>query len=259
MAKRSWRRCPRRRVKGRDAVSDRSCALVMDQGRVLMVLQTYGGRTFWTLPGGSLEPGEPPSEAARREVREETGLDVRIVRHLVSVPRDGAESTYHCFLAEVRGGTLRLGGDVAADSGGAELHQVRRTMADDARRVPEVARALARLADSGEPTPEPPDGDVPEGTVLRDGDLRLRPLRLPEDVDLALPWYQDPEVMSLSEGRRDHPEHVQVPAGTGRGVHHRDPEAAAMGRRGRCGAVPEPHSRRAWCARRGWAAVFSGS
>jgi RimJ/RimL family protein N-acetyltransferase len=31
-------------------------------------------------------------------------------------------------------------------------------------------------------------------------DLRLRPVELPADIQLALPWYADPEVMDLSEG-----------------------------------------------------------
>lgn len=34
----------------------------------------------WELPGGYAEPGEAPDEALRREVREETGLEVRIER-----------------------------------------------------------------------------------------------------------------------------------------------------------------------------------
>ena len=39
-----------------------------------------------------------------------------------------------------------------------------------------------------------------DGDPLQDGDLRLRPVRLPEDLALALPWYQDTEVLRFSEG-----------------------------------------------------------
>ncbi|GAA3958676.1 hypothetical protein GCM10023085_46360 [Actinomadura viridis] len=45
---------------------------VWREDRLLMVLDRYRGR--WELPGGMIDPGESPREAAVRELREETGL-----------------------------------------------------------------------------------------------------------------------------------------------------------------------------------------
>ena len=42
-----------------------------------VLLQRRSDNGFWGLPGGSVEPGESVVEALIREVREETGLDVR--------------------------------------------------------------------------------------------------------------------------------------------------------------------------------------
>lgn len=44
--------------------------------RVLLVETTYGAKV-WEIPGGGLEEGEYPLEAAVREVKQELGLDVR--------------------------------------------------------------------------------------------------------------------------------------------------------------------------------------
>ncbi|WP_226347089.1 NUDIX domain-containing protein [Agilicoccus flavus] len=50
-------------------------ALVFDRrGRLLVLEPTY--KSGWTVPGGVLEAGETPWEGCRREVAEETGLDV---------------------------------------------------------------------------------------------------------------------------------------------------------------------------------------
>lgn len=45
------------------------------------LIQTQGG-SAWQLPKGLIEEGEPPEDAARREVAEETGLRGEIVRKL---------------------------------------------------------------------------------------------------------------------------------------------------------------------------------
>jgi ADP-ribose pyrophosphatase YjhB (NUDIX family) len=49
-----------------------------EQGRILLVQQTYRSSSIWLPPGGWVDRGETPQEAARREAREEVGLQVAV-------------------------------------------------------------------------------------------------------------------------------------------------------------------------------------
>ena len=55
-------------------------ATIFDQNRnkVLLTRRTDNGR--WCLPGGAMESGESAAQACEREVWEETGLKVRVIR-----------------------------------------------------------------------------------------------------------------------------------------------------------------------------------
>ncbi|MDX3066042.1 MULTISPECIES: NUDIX domain-containing protein [Streptomyces] len=60
-----------------------AAAVVRDaQGRILIVKPGY--KDGWNLPGGGVDEGETPSQAAGRELREEVGVDQVIGRLLVS-------------------------------------------------------------------------------------------------------------------------------------------------------------------------------
>ena len=90
-----------------------------DAGRVL--LQRRADFNLWGLPGGSVETGETLEQAVRREAKEETGYDVRVVR-LVGAYSDPAQTTARypggdvvhyvslVFECRVAGGRMRVGG-----------------------------------------------------------------------------------------------------------------------------------------------------
>ena len=55
-------------------------AILFDQNRTLVLLTRRADNGQWCLPGGIVSPGESVAEACEREVWEETGLKVRVIR-----------------------------------------------------------------------------------------------------------------------------------------------------------------------------------
>ncbi len=93
-----------------------SAMLVDSQGHLLLQRRSDNGR--WGLPGGSVEIGESVTDAIRREVREETGLETEVVRlvgvysdpTLQVVRYDDGNVVHYIssfFLCRVLGGELR--------------------------------------------------------------------------------------------------------------------------------------------------------
>jgi len=80
---------------------------------LLIKRDTVPFKGYWALPGGRAELGENVEQAIVREVKEETGLDVTVVRKIGEYHEQGVqggvEYDYYpaCFLMKVVGGELK--------------------------------------------------------------------------------------------------------------------------------------------------------
>jgi ADP-ribose pyrophosphatase YjhB (NUDIX family) len=63
---------------------------------------------IWNLPGGGVESGELPTEAAIRETREETGLKIKIDRMVGVYGKPHRDELIFVFIGQVIGGKLKV-------------------------------------------------------------------------------------------------------------------------------------------------------
>ena len=81
----------------------RAQCIVTRGGRLLLVKHSHGGQSWHCTPGGGIEPGETPEQAALRELREECCVEGTVLRQL-SVYADPYEDkhfyTYHVDIGD---------------------------------------------------------------------------------------------------------------------------------------------------------------
>ncbi|HVN61156.1 MAG TPA: NUDIX domain-containing protein [Gaiellaceae bacterium] len=80
-------------------VREASKVVIVDPaGRLLLFRYPHSnesGQPFWTVPGGGVKPGETHEQAARRELREETGIDAPIGPLLWTYSHIGQEEQHY--------------------------------------------------------------------------------------------------------------------------------------------------------------------
>lgn len=114
------------------------------ENKVLMVKhrQEEQGKIeeFWVIPGGGVEDGEYTIDGGIREVKEETGLDIKINRLLWTVEEKSQYGIKHTnyFLGEIVGGDLTLGYDPEFDVNSQILNDVKFFTKEEIKRIPKA-------------------------------------------------------------------------------------------------------------------------
>lgn len=129
-----------------------SVIVIDSEDRILLVKHKKGKRQYWVLPGGRLEHGESFEECALREIKEETGLKVKVERFLYlaeALAPDRARHIVNVFVkAKVVGGKLELGDEkVLAQVDYIPVAKLREGL----KLFPPVAKQILDLA-KGEPS-----------------------------------------------------------------------------------------------------------
>ncbi|MFI6578786.1 NUDIX hydrolase [Nocardiopsis sp. NPDC050513] len=126
-----------------------SAAVFDGSGRLL--LQRRADNGLWAMPGGGMEMTESLPDTAVREVKEETGYDVRVTglvgtytdpRHIIAYSDGEVRRQFNvCFRAVVVGGGLRVSAEShevrwfgLEEMGGLDMHRTQRLRVEHALR-----------------------------------------------------------------------------------------------------------------------------
>lgn len=126
-------------------------ALIFHGSRILLAERGKNPlKGYWSLPGGVLETGERLEDGIRREVLEETGLDVEPVELAEIferiIPDDTGRVEYHYvlidYICEIRGGEARASSDVSGLAWATEEELTSYRLTEGS--LPVIQRAFAR-------------------------------------------------------------------------------------------------------------------
>ena len=133
-----------------------SAIVVDDRNRILLQRRADSGN--WALPGGAMDIGERLAESAVREVKEETGFDVRIERIVGIYSDPGHVFAYDdgevrqefsiCLACAITGGSLRVSSESTAvefftfeEAAALQMHEsIRRRIRDYLDNAPPALR-----------------------------------------------------------------------------------------------------------------------
>ena len=90
---------------------DRAGVIIVHENSVLLMYRKKGNDEYYCIPGGHIEDGETAEEAAIREIKEETTLDVELTEFMVELKNQDRHETY--FFSKSFTGSAKLSGEEA--------------------------------------------------------------------------------------------------------------------------------------------------
>ncbi len=80
----------------------RIAVIIIEETKILLAHHNKGGKDYWTFPGGHLDYGETTKECAKRELKEEANLVIKVgdlIWVVESIPSDGHRQVLNLFYA----------------------------------------------------------------------------------------------------------------------------------------------------------------
>lgn len=90
---------------------DRAGVIIVHEGNILLMYRKKGDAEYYCIPGGHIEAGETVEEAAIREIKEETTLDVELTEFMIELKNQDRNETY--FFSKNFTGSVELSGEEA--------------------------------------------------------------------------------------------------------------------------------------------------
>ena len=88
--------------------------ILNNQGQILLFQHTYRKKKSWGLPGGYVKRGELPAQALKREIMEESGLQVKVTKPLIISGDDQWPRIDLVFLCQILSEDFKSSDEVSA-------------------------------------------------------------------------------------------------------------------------------------------------
>jgi 8-oxo-dGTP diphosphatase len=85
---------------------DRGAVVIIENNKIGLIKRVRDGSIYYVFPGGGIEVGETPAEAAQREAYEELGIVVKVYECIAEIDFGG---TQYFFRSEIIKGTFGTG------------------------------------------------------------------------------------------------------------------------------------------------------